>query len=125
MSHNVFLVEDHPVVREVYSNILAQTDGICMCGIAATAEDALAALGDLACDLVVTDVRLPGMSGIDLVERLMASRPELLVLVVSGHEEAVFEDRALKAGAAAFLPKRLAATKLIPTVASLLAGLGV
>ena len=120
MSDRVYLVEDHPLVREAYATVLALEPGLDVCGMAETAEDALVGLEGLDCDLVITDVRLPGMSGIDLVARLTAERPGLPTLVITGHEDDVFAERAREAGAAGFLPKRRAAAELVPTIRSLL-----
>ena len=117
MPYQIFLVEDHPVMREAYASVLAAEPDFALCGAVATAEDALEALlGGRACDLVVTDLRLPGMSGIDLVERLRAARPDLPVVVVSGHEEEMHARRAREAGAAEFLPKRALPTTFIDTI---------
>ena len=116
----LYLVEDHPVMREAYVRVVAGEADLSVCGEAASAEQALSELDGDACDLVVTDVRLPGMSGIDLIGRIHARHPALPVVVITGHEDDVFERRAQEAGAAAFLPKRLAATLLLPTVRGVL-----
>lgn len=104
--YRVFLVEDHPAMRAAYADLIALEPGLDLCGEAETAEDALVALDSAPCDLVVTDVRLPGMDGIALTERLRHAYPGLPVLVVSGHQDDVYVRRALDAGAVAFLPKR-------------------
>lgn len=70
----IFLVEDHPLIRRAYTLILDREPDFELCGAAESAEEAFDMLDGLACDLVVTDFRLPGQSGIDLVRRLRASR---------------------------------------------------
>ena len=65
------------------------------------------------------------MSGIDLIGRVRERYPALPVVVITGHEDDVFERRAQEAGAAAFLPKRLAATQLLATIRRVIAGAGV
>ncbi len=124
MSHRIFLVEDHPAVREAYVSVLAREPDLDVCGEASTAEEALGHLSEGLCDLVVTDVRLPGMSGIELVERLRRERPDLPSLVITGQEEEVVARLARKAGAAAFLPKSQAARLLVTTIRSVLNGTG-
>lgn len=121
MPYQIFLVEDHPAMREAYATVLALEPDLDLCGSVASAEDALSRLTDgESCDLVVTDLRLPGMSGIELVGRLHDARPELPTLVITGHEGAAFERQAHEAGAAGFLPKHEAAHSLIPTIWSVL-----
>ena len=120
MPYQIFLVEDHPAVRGAYVSVLRIEPDFALCGEAASAEEALAQLEGLPCDLVVTDIRLPGMSGIDFVERLREDRPDLPALVITGHEEPMFARRAREAGAAGFLPKRKAARGLVTTIRAVL-----
>mgnify|MGYP003146085834 CR=1 FL=1 len=116
MTYRICLVEDHPVVREAYTMVLADCGDFEVFVSVATAEEALVLLEGEVCHLVVTDIRLPGMSGIELVERLTVERPDVRALVITGQEEAVYQPRALAAGAMGFLPKRRAARQLIPTI---------
>lgn len=118
----VFLVEDHPVMREAYASVLAEEGDIHLCGSVETAEEALMKLIGMACDLVVTDLRLPGMSGVDLVEQLHAARPDLPALVISAHPEDVYAQRARDAGAVGFLSKKGLAGTLVPTIRQVLEG---
>ena len=124
MPHRIYLVEDHPVMQEAYADVLGAEPDLALCGVSERAEEALERIQGAPCDLVVTDVRLPGMSGIDLVERLAAACPTLPVVVITGHDDVSFERRARAAGAVAFLPKRQAALGLVPTIRSVLAGAG-
>ena len=107
-------------MREAYARVVSAEADLDLCGVSDTAEQALVELDDVDCDLVVTDVRLPGMSGIDLVGRLHERWPALPVVVITGHEDDVFARRAREAGAAAFLPKRLAPTLLLTTIRDVL-----
>ena len=120
MAYQLFLVEDHPVMREAYVRVLTAEPDLALCGEAESAETALAALAELSCDLVITDVRLPGRSGIDLAGEIHQRWPALPVVVITGHEDSLFARRAQEAGAAAFLPKRLAATQLLGTIRGVL-----
>lgn len=119
MPYQIFLVEDHPVMREAYASVIEAEPDLDLCGAVESAEEAMDALGPaLPCDLVVTDLRLPGLSGIDLVGHLRSARPGLPVIVVSGHEEAMHARRALDAGAVQFVPKRTLAASFVTTIRS-------
>ena len=110
-------------MREAYAAVLGQEPDIGLCGVVESAEEALDALEGLKCDLVVTDLRLPGMSGVDLVRRLSAERPGLPALVISAHEKDVYARRAREAGAVGFLPKQGLAGTLVPTIREVLDGI--
>ena len=103
-------------MREAYAAVLEQEPRLRLCGSVESAEDALDALREVECDLVVTDLRLPGMSGVDLVGRLRDERPGLPALVISAHEEDLYAQRARDAGAVGFLSKRGLAGTLVPTI---------
>ena len=110
----IYIVEDHPVMRQAYADVIALEADLELCGAAGSAEEALAVLeapGPAVCDVLIVDVSLPGMSGLELVKRLQAIRPDLPALVISGHGSAVFEAEALRAGARAYVSKsKLAGT---------------
>ena len=114
--HRIFLVEDHPVMREAYVTVLAGEPRLELCGAAESAEEALDALRETSCDLVVTDLRLPGMSGVDLVGELRAGWPGLPALVISAHGEDLYAQRARDAGAVGFLSKQGLAGTLVPAI---------
>ena len=116
MTTRIFLVEDHPVMREAYSNLLDLESDLELCGVEETAEAFLEVLQTTPCDLVLTDLSLPGMDGITLVARLQDERPELLTIVISAHEEPIYRERARQAGARAYLTKRDLAPQLAPTI---------
>lgn len=103
-------------MREAYADLVSLEPDLDLCGAEGSAEEALAALESAPCDLVLTDVRLPGMDGIALTKRLRETRPELPVFVVSGHEDDVYVKRALEAGATAFLSKRDLSRTLVGAV---------
>lgn len=121
MSYRLYLVEDHPVMREAYAGLLAGHDDLDLCGQLETAEQALRVLEDHPCDLVVSDVGLPGMSGLDLLRRIRKRWPTLPVLILTGQEDAKTERLAHEAGAAAFVHKSKATTQLIGTIRHVLA----
>ena len=118
--YQIFVVEDHPVMREAYVSLLQSTPGLALCGTAATAEEVLDKLDDLECDLIVTDYRLPGLSGADLARKIRAGRPELPVVVISAHEDEAFVISAREAGAAAVMGKSDLADTFGPTILEVL-----
>lgn len=121
INRRVFVVDDHAVTRKGYVFLIGEEPGLEVCGEAASAEDALAAIPD-DCEIVVTDVSMDGMSGIELVKSLQAVRPELPVLVVSMHDESLYAERALKAGARGYLMKSEAGVEIVEAIRRVLRG---
>jgi two-component system invasion response regulator UvrY len=95
----VFIVEDHEEIRLLYSVILNRLNNVEICGEGETAEDALERIPDLHPDLVLVDISLPGMDGIELVERLKRIDPHMKFLIISGHDPERYERAAKAAGA--------------------------
>ena len=104
MPHHVFIVEDHTLMREIVETYVEEQPALSVCGTASTGEDALDLL-PCGADLVLVDISLPGMSGIDLICTIRVRWPELPCLVCSGHDEAVYVERALAAGARGYVAK--------------------
>lgn len=104
MPHHVFIVEDHSLMREMMSAYVSDLPDLSVCGTARTADEAIAQLTARA-DLALVDVALPGRSGIDLIGELQTLWPDLPCLVCSGHDEASYIKRALKAGARGYVAK--------------------
>lgn len=121
MTRRVFVVDDHAVTRKGYVFLIGEEPGLEVCGEAESAEAALASL-PADCDVVVTDITMGGMSGIELVKSLQALRPGLPVLVVSMHDEALYADRVLKAGARGYLMKSEIGEEIIDAIRRVLRG---
>jgi DNA-binding NarL/FixJ family response regulator len=121
--YRIFVVDDHPVMLEGYRAVLKYEHDLETCGAAASGDEALAVLTTpgAECDLVVTDYRMPGMSGAELVRRLRACRPGFPAIVVSAHVDPAFAREAMAAGAVAFVQKRDMAAMLVPTIRAVLA----
>ncbi len=118
----VLLVDDHAVVREGYRRLLERTPEIEVVAEAATGEDAYRVFCDLNPDVVVMDINLPGMSGIEAARRMLAREPDARVLVFSMHEDALFGSRALQAGARGYVTKASAPEVLVEAVKAVSAG---
>lgn len=104
--HELFLVEDHPVTREGLAQLINYQDDLHVCGSAGTAAKALAGIETSRPDLVLLDVTLPDGHGIELVKDLKARYPDLRVLVLSMHDEVLYAERAIRAGASGYIMKQ-------------------
>jgi DNA-binding NarL/FixJ family response regulator len=101
----ILLVDDHPVVRHGIRTILMERMDGAEVGEASTAADALDQIQHSPWDLVMTDISLPGASGLDLIRQLREQHPSVPALVVSVHPAEQFAQRAISAGAAGYLTK--------------------
>jgi DNA-binding NarL/FixJ family response regulator len=102
----ILLVDDHPVLRKGLVRLIDAKEEFQVCGEASTAADAMALIQSLSPDLVIVDIGLPGTSGIELTKTIRAEFPNLPVLILSMHEEALYATRALRAGAMGYLVKQ-------------------
>ncbi len=105
MSKNIYIIEDHPLMQKMLREFLNRLSHLNVCGIATTGQEALEQLPTAGADLVLIDVSLPDMSGIDLLEELQTWHPVLPCLMLSGHQEAIYIQRALTAGAKGYVAK--------------------
>jgi two-component system, NarL family, invasion response regulator UvrY len=112
----VLLVDDHAVVREGYRLLLERAGDIEVLGEAADAAGAVAQYRQLQPRVVVMDIALPGVSGIDAMREIHISSPEARVLMFSMYEDAIFAQRALKAGAQGYVTKASAPATLVEAV---------
>lgn len=122
MKYRIFILEDHPVMRRGYRNLINGEMDIEVCGEAATAMEALDLIPAAAPDLVIADISLEGMSGIQFIKRLQSEHPGLDVLVVSMHEESLYAERALQAGAVGYLMKKEADGSVVKAIRRVLSG---
>lgn len=104
---NVFLVEDNRFVADAVDGLLSTYDDIRLAGVAATGEEALTQLPAAGVDIVLIDLALPGMNGIDLIAALRRARPELPCVILSAHREDNYITQALSAGARGYITKEL------------------
>lgn len=101
----VFVVEDHAVMREMLRALILREPDMAFCGDAETGSEALTKIPASSPDVILVDVSLPGMSGIELLEQLRVKHPELPALVITGHDGAVYAEQAFRAGARGFIMK--------------------
>lgn len=112
----VLLVDDHSVVREGYRRLLERHAGIRVIGEAATAAQAYREFQRLNPDVVVMDISLPDVGGIEAVRHMRAREPAVKVLMFSMHEEPIFGSRAFQAGALGYVTKASAPDVLVEAV---------
>jgi two-component system, NarL family, invasion response regulator UvrY len=118
----VLLVDDHAVVREGYRRLLEDSGRITVVGETGSAADAYQLFCNLAPDVVVMDIALPGVSGIEGMRRILAHQPNAHVLMFSMYEDSIFVRRALEAGAAGYLTKASAPRVLVEAIDAVAAG---
>jgi DNA-binding NarL/FixJ family response regulator len=118
----VFLVDDHPIVRQGLALFIEREPDLMVCGEAEDATSALQAIRDSAPDFVILDISLNGPDGLELLKTLRVRYPNLPALVLSMHDESVYAERALRAGANGYIMKQEAADKVITAIRHILGG---
>jgi len=112
----VLLVEDHPIVRHGLVQLIDAQGDLSVCGEAESAPDALEAIGKSKPDVVIVDISVKGANGIKLIKDIKARCPDLPVLVLSMHEESLYAERALRAGAKGYVMKQEATETLLTAI---------
>ncbi len=118
----VVLADDHPMYRYGVAAVLAEEQAVDLVGQAATGTELLALVEQLRPDVVVTDLRMPDLDGIEVTRRLLAARPELPVLLLTMHDDDESVYGALRAGARGYLLKGADSADLVATVLNLANG---
>jgi len=118
----IFIVDDHPVFREGLVGLVRREEDWTVCGEADTAAQALTAIEKLKPDLVLADIGLPGRSGLELIKDLRSAFPELAILVISMHDETLYAERVLRAGARGYIMKQEGPDKILQAVRQVLDG---
>jgi DNA-binding NarL/FixJ family response regulator len=118
----IFIVDDHTMFREGLRQLIDREPDFNVCGDAADAAEALRNLDELKPDLVIVDISLAGTSGIDLIKSVRERHEDLPVLVVSMHEETLYAERALRAGAMGYVMKQEPAKTVKAAIRKVLAG---
>ena len=118
----IFLVDDHPLVREWLTNLIHQQPDLEVCGEAEDAPRALQAIGALKPDVAIVDITLASGSGLELVKDIKRNAPSVVVVVLSMHDESLYAERALRAGARGYVTKRDTTKKIIIAIRDVLEG---
>jgi DNA-binding NarL/FixJ family response regulator len=101
----IMLVDDHPLVREWLINLIAQRPHFQVCGEASSAPEALQLIELRKPDIAIVDISLASGSGIELIKAIKTSQPGVTVVVLSMHDELLYAERALRAGASGYVMK--------------------
>ncbi len=118
----VFLVDDHAMFREGMRQLIDREPDLTVCGDVADATEAMREIREKKPDLVIADISLSGTTGIDLIKNIKAEFEDLPVLVVSMHEESLYAERALRAGAMGYVMKQEPAKTVKVAIRKVLAG---
>jgi two-component system invasion response regulator UvrY len=118
----VFLVDDHPVVRDGYRRLLDNNPDIEVVAEVGSGEEACQQYTQVNPDVVVLDLNMPGIGGIETISRLLSKDSDAHILVFSMHESQIMISRALEAGASGYLTKSSAASQMIDAVRSVAQG---
>jgi DNA-binding NarL/FixJ family response regulator len=118
----ILLVDDHPLVREGLVNLIGQQPDLEICGEAGGESQALELIGTVQPDVAIVDISLENGSGIELIKRVKTLHPAVTMLVLSMHDESLYAERALRAGARGYIMKREAARKIIEGIRRVRAG---
>ena len=118
----VLLVEDHPMFRERLASIIAKRGDMCVCGEADNVQDALRCAETLSPNIAIVDITLRGSNGLDFLKDLKAREIDLPVLVLSMHDEAIYAERVLRAGARGYITKYEASAEVMVAIEQVLSG---
>lgn len=118
----VFIVDDHPIIRQGLIQLINQEEDLAVCGDSEDACQALEKVKELQPGIVIADISLKGMSGIDLIKNLKARYPDLPILVLSMHDESLYAERVLRAGARGYIMKQEATGKFLEAIRRILKG---
>jgi len=122
LKKTVFLVDDHPLVREWLSHLIEHEPDLAVCGEAEDAPQALERILKTRPSIVIADITLKSSHGISLVKDLKAQCPSMPVLVLSMHDESLYAERVLRAGAMGYITKQEATRKIMLAIRKVLSG---
>lgn len=118
----VLIVDDHPFMRAGLAQLIDKQPDLIVCGEAGDPAAAFAELAQNPVDLVLSDITMPGRSGLEFIKDLQALHPRLAILVVSMHDEIIYAERVLRAGARGYIMKEAGGENLLAAVRQVLAG---
>jgi DNA-binding NarL/FixJ family response regulator len=118
----ILIVDDHPILRRGLAMVIDQEPDLKVVGEAEEVQSALDMIDSLKPDLVIVDLSLPGVDGIELIKTMKLKYRDLPALVVSMHDESLFAERALRAGARGYIMKQEAVDKVLVAMRKVLNG---
>jgi len=118
----IFLVDDHPMIREHLHALIDREPDLLVCGEAADAPTALAQIQTSRADLVIMDISLKSSHGLELLKDLRAAHPHVPVLILSMHDESLYAERTIRAGAMGYITKQEATRNILFAIRKILGG---
>ena len=118
----IYLVDDHPLVREGLANLINQQSDLTICGEAEEAPQALKEIGTRKPDVAIVDISLKGSSGLELIKQLKQQHPDVAVIALSMHDEKLYAERAIRAGARGYVMKRESTRKIVGAIRQVMQG---
>jgi DNA-binding NarL/FixJ family response regulator len=118
----ILLIDDHPIMRHGLAQLIQAESDLQVCGEAGNGAEGIRMIGAKKPDLVILDLTLPDKHGLELIKDIQALHPNTLILVLSMHDEALYAERALRAGARGYVMKETAAENLIKASRRVLGG---
>ncbi|MFM7603859.1 MAG: response regulator [Prosthecobacter sp.] len=118
----IVLVDDHPIMRQGLTQLIRMESGLEVCGEAGSAREGLELVSKLKPDLAVVDLTLPDKNGLELVKDIRVMYPATACLVLSMHDESLYGERSLRAGARGYVMKEEAADQLISAIHKIMSG---
>lgn len=118
----ILLIDDHPLVRLSLGQLIEEQDDLMVCGEADNAREALQCVVATNPDLAIVDLSLPGGSGLELIRLIQGARPNVRMIVLSMHDEKIYAERAIRAGARGYVMKHEAADRIIEAIYSVRGG---
>jgi DNA-binding NarL/FixJ family response regulator len=118
----ILLIDDHPLVRERLAEIINREADLTVCGEAEDRHEAIAAIPTKRPDLAIVDLTLKNSDGLELIKDIRVRWPKVRMLVVSMHDESLYAERAIRAGALGYITKQEATRKILVAIRRVLAG---
>jgi DNA-binding NarL/FixJ family response regulator len=118
----ILIVDDHPITRHGLAQLLNHEADLAVCGEAEDAQKALGLVKSLEPDLVLSDITMAGKSGLELIKEMQVLHPQVAVLVLSMHDESIYAERILRAGARGYLMKSAGGAELLVAIRQVLRG---
>lgn len=118
----VFIVDDHPLVREGLTNLINAQDDVMVCGEAKDSSEAIDGIANERPEVAVIDISLANESGLELIKDLVRQFPQVALIVLSMHDEALYAERALRAGARGYVMKHETSKSVLASIRQVLGG---
>lgn len=118
----LFIVDDHPLVREGLTNLINRQDDLTVCGEAKDSAEAIDGISHQQPDIAIIDISLTNESGLELIKHITKRFPEVAVIVLSMHDEALYAERALRAGARGYVMKHETSKSVLSSIRRVMGG---